>query len=58
MHWKTKEKINRIINEKLEACPRNKPVWDMLTEQEREVYMERFGPDDRTYSTDWLMKAR
>jgi hypothetical protein len=30
----------------------------MLTEQEREVYMERFGPDDRTYSTDWLMKAR
>ena len=58
MHWKTKEKINRIINEKLEACPRNKSVWDMLTEEEREVYNERIGPPDRTYSTDWLMKDR
>jgi hypothetical protein len=58
MHWKTKEKINRVINEKLEACPRNKSVWGMLTEEEREVYNQRLGAPDRTYSTDWLMKAR
>lgn len=58
MHWKTKEKINRVINEKLEACPRNKAVWDMLTEEERKVYTERCGSPDRTYSTDWSMKNR
>jgi hypothetical protein len=58
MHWKTKEKINRIINEKLEACPRNKSVWDTLTTIEREVYNQRFGAPDRTYSTDWVMKNR
>ena len=61
MHWKTKKKINRIIDEKLDACPRNKSVWDMLTEEEREVYNERSGipsTPDRTYSIDWLMKNR
>ena len=58
MHWKTKEKITRLINEKLEACPRNKAVWDMLTTEEREVYNERFGAPDRTYPIDWVMKTR
>ena len=58
MHWKTKEKINRIINEKLEACPRNKTVWDTLTAEEREVYNERFGAPDRTHPIDWVMKNR
>jgi hypothetical protein len=58
MHWKTKEKINRIINEKLEACPHNKSVWDNLTAEERAVYNERFGQLDRTYPIDWIMKNR
>ena len=58
MHWKTKEKINRIINEKLDACPHNQSVWDMLTEEEREVYNERAGQPDRTSAIDWLMRNR
>ena len=56
MHWKTKEKINRLINEKLEVCPRNKAVWYTLTAEECEVYNERFGAPDRTYPIDWVMK--
>jgi hypothetical protein len=58
MHWKTKEKINRIINEKLEACPHNKSVCGNLTAEERAVYNERFGQPDRTYPIDWIMKNR
>ncbi len=58
MHWKTKEKITRLINEKLEACPHNKAVWDMLTAEEREVYNERFGAPDRSYPIDWVIKTR
>lgn len=58
MHWKTKEKITRLINEKLEACPRNKSVWGNLTAEERAVYNERFGPADRTYPIGWIMKNR
>ncbi len=56
MHWKTKEKINRVIDEKLKACPHNKSVWDNLTAKERAVYNERFGQLDRTYPIDWIMK--
>lgn len=62
MHWKTKDKLKRSVNEKIAQCPDNKAVWNILTEEERLVYAERFTShwalSDRHTPFDWLTQNR
>jgi len=62
MHWKTKEKLKRSVNEKIAACPSNKSLSELLSAEERIVYAERFS-DHWALSisrnpVDWLMESR
>lgn len=61
MHWKTKDKLNRSINEKIAACPTNKALSELLTEEERLVYAERFASlwalSVSRNPVDWLMES-
>ena len=62
MHWKTKDKLKRSINEKIAQCPTNKALSELLTEEELLVYAERFAShwalSVSRNPVDWLMESR